>query len=500
MPAFKPASWPWLLAHELRLLWRSFGVRSRFMFALAVAFVVLAHVAGYLMVRAHALETLVQRAPGSAIVVVVFVTLLVVSSAFGLAVRVLLERGDLDLLMTSPVPMTTIYTVRGLTVAVGCVGSMGLFLLPFANMGPFAGEWRTLAAWPALASLGLASAAMALAATLALVRWLGVRRARVAAQLLGAFIGIAFVIAMQAEPLLPEERRQALWRWLRAQSQDGWLSSESPLLWPLRAFAGEALPLAAMVALGVVAFVLVVRLTHGAFLRAVQDAPQAGSSRAKGGLMGGPAREFRTGLARVVIAKEITLIARDPALLARALLQLLYLVPLFIVMVRRGQPAPLLAAGLVLLAAGLASTLAWITVSGEEAPDLLGAAPVDLERIRWLKVAAALAPVVIVVLPFLAWLAHDALVDAAIAALFVGLALASGAVVQVWSTPLGGGRDVRLRYRQNPFVTIAETLCHIAWAGACWLAFARSPWMLAAMAAACVAPAAAWRSGRRERA
>lgn len=493
----RPGSASWLLAHELRILWRSFGIRSRIIGGLGVIFVVLAHVGGYFMVKARVLEMLLARSPGSAIVITVFVVLLVLSSAFGLAVRVLLERGDLELLLATPMPMTTIYGVRGVTVAVASVGSMGLFLLPFANMGPFAGEWRTLAAWPALASLGLASAALALAGTLQLVRWLGLRRARTAAQVLGAVIGIGFVILMQAQGMLPREQQRALHGWLRNGTHDGWLGSESPLLWPMRAFMGDALPLLAMIAIGAGLFVWVVRATQDAFLRAIQDAPQADTARAPGGDASG--RAFRSGLARVVVAKEITLILRDPALIGRALLQMFYLVPVLIMSVQRARPIAILAAGLVLLASGLASTLAWITVSGEQAPDLLAGAPVELDRIRWLKAAAALLPVLVLLLPVLAWFAWDSPLAAATAAVFIALALGSCAVVQVWSTPMGGSRDFRQRYRQNPFVSIVETLASMAWAGACWLALSGSAWALAAIGVACIAPAAAWYSGRRER-
>jgi ABC-type multidrug transport system, ATPase component len=114
----RPGSASWLLAHELRILWRSFGIRSRIIGGLGVIFVVLAHVGGYFMVKGRVLEMLLARSPGSAIVITVFVVLLVLSSAFGLAVRVLLERGDLELLLATPMPMTTIYGVRGVTVAV----------------------------------------------------------------------------------------------------------------------------------------------------------------------------------------------------------------------------------------------------------------------------------------------------------------------------------------------------------------------------------------------
>ena len=490
-----PGSWPWLLAHELRLLWRSFGIRSRFMTVVAAVFVLLAHGGGYLALESRALETMLARSPGAAVATTILVCLLVLSSAFGLAVRVLFERGDLDLLVSSPIPMTTVYAVRGIAVGMGSVASMAFFLLPLADMGPFAGQWRKLGAWPALGALGLLCASIALAVLMLLVRWLGLRRARIAAQLVGAFVGVGFVLAMQVPNLLPAASRAHLRAWGAARAASSWLGSDSPLLWPFRAFMGEGAPLAGLVAVAIVSFVVLVRTTHGAFLRAAQEAPQVPAARA--GTREALPRAFRSGLVRVVMAKELTLVARDPMLIAKTLLQLLYLVPLLLVTIKSTQPLGLVAAALVVLASGLAGTLAWITVSGEEAPDLLASAPVSLERVRWLKVAAALVPVAVVVLPFLGWYAHLSVFAAGVAAVFVAAALASSAVVQVWATPLGGGRDLRKRHRQNPFVHIADTLSSFGWGLACYLAVEGSPWLVAGVLLGLSSPAAAWLSARR---
>jgi len=495
MPPFTPGSWAWLLAHELRLLWRSFGIRSVVMGVLALLFVALAHAGGWVMLRQHVLETMLARAPAGLALISVFTLFLALSSAFGLAVRVLFERGDTESLLASPVPISTIYAVRGMTVAAASVASLALFLLPFANMGPFVGQWEKLGAWPAIGALGLACAAVAMLGTLSLVRWLGIRRARVAAQLAGAFIGAALVLAIQAESLLPRGARDALRA--RLAVSGGWLASDSPLLWPVRAFMGEGLVLLAWVAASVTLFVLVVRGTRRWFLRAVQDAPQAAPARRRSPARA--SRPFRAGVARVVMAKELRLVRRDPALIAKTLLQAIYLIPLFIVLVRRTQPAELLASGLVLLVTSLGGTLAWITVSGEEAPELLGSAPVSLDRVRWLKVAAAMAPVAIIALPFLVAFAAISWTLAAVATVFVVLALASSGVVQVWSTPLGGAaRDVRQRFRQNPFVNLADMVSSFGWAMACWLALQASPWLPVALGVGLLAPLAAWLAGRRE--
>jgi ABC-2 type transport system permease protein len=221
-------------------------------------------------------------------------------------------------------------------------------------------------------------------------------------------------------------------------------------------------------------FALVARWMAGAFVRAVQEAPAAmASPRARA------QREraaFREGVAGAVIRKELLLLRRDPLLIGRALLQVVYLVPLFVVLVRRSQPSDILAAGLVMVASSLASTLGWICVSGEQAPDLLGSAPVPMQRLRALKVAAAVIPVGVVVLPFLVfYFAQSALAGGLVTA-FVVLSVAGSACVQVWATPLGASRDLKARGKQDIGVRIVESFSSMGWAAACWGALSGSWW------------------------
>ncbi len=488
MSRLKAGSTAWLLAHELKLLWRAFGIRSKAMLGVAVIFLLFAHAAGWAAMHANAFGTFIARAPGAAVVMSVFVFLLVQASAFGLAVRLLFEREDMALLLSSPISMLRVYAVRAVAVGLTSVGMIALFFLPMANMGPFAGHWEALAAYPALVAVGLACAAVALTATLALVRWLGLRRARVVAQLVGAFLGAGLVIAMQAEAFISGGSRRSLRAGLNSHEAQYWLGAESPLLWPLRAMMGEAVPLVVGVGLALALFVLAVGSTHRAIVAAVQEAPQAAVPRPRGI----SARRFRSGLVRIVVVKELKLIARDPMLIARALLQMLYLVPLLWVAMRRTQPAELLAAALVVLAAGIAATLAWITMSGEEAPDLLGACPVSIERLRWLKAATALLPVGILVMPFVGWYAHESWRAGAVVTLFLLLALASSALVQVWATRLGGGKDLRTRGGQAVVVRLTDSVSSFGWALGCYMALKASPWLIAGIAIGLLAPGMAW--------
>jgi ABC-2 type transport system permease protein len=494
-----PPSLAWLLRHEARVGGRNLGgVRSKVVTALGVLVMVLFHGAAWVAMRVFDMEVLLAHAAPLAIFFTAFAMLLMLGSAFGIAAHALFERGDFDLLLSSPVPVQHVFAARALYVALACTAAVGLFVLPFANMGPLHGKWGTLAAYPVLFAYGLACSAIAFLAAFALVRVFGPRRARVVAQVLGAVLGAVLVLAMQVPNLLPAAGRETLRHWESSEAVREWLSSTSPLAWPLRALAGDAWLTPAFVAAGVALFAAVVRSAAPRFAAAAQQSLAA--PRPKVRVLA--RRPFRSGLARIVVTKELLLIARDPALIGRSLLQLIYLLPLFLVLVRNSQPPALAAAALVLLAMSLAGNLAWVTVSGEEAPELLASAPISGERVRSLKAAAALLPVAVLMVPFVLWYLGESWRSAAVLGASLAAALVTSAVMQVWTARPAAKRDLRLRHKQNPLVNIAEHLSGLGWSGACYLALSGTggPWWLLAVALAILPPASVWLLGRSRRA
>ena len=124
MIRFQPASIPWLLAHELRLTWRGFvsGRKSRgpvSMIALAVL-VVMALIAGVsiaLAVHGRQIPVIPLSIAIGDFVLAVILTLML-STGLAAAADVLYERGDLDLLFSSPIAPRKVLFVRALGVAV----------------------------------------------------------------------------------------------------------------------------------------------------------------------------------------------------------------------------------------------------------------------------------------------------------------------------------------------------------------------------------------------
>jgi ABC-2 type transport system permease protein len=175
-------------------------------------------------------------------------------------------------------------------------------------------------------------------------------------------------------------------------------------------------------------------------------------------------------------------------------------VPLIFIIGRNDQFLFLeaLPSAMILLLAGVAGNLAWITIAAEEAPDLIGSAPVDREKVRWLKAAAALTPIVVIAAPFVAFYLLRAPRLGLGFAVFLSLALLASAVTQVWGGKPSAQRDLKQRQKQNVGLNFAELIGTVAIAAACYLTLTRSWWALAALPVGLLAPGVAWLMRRRD--
>ena len=490
----RAGSWPWLLFHEMRLAWRGWSDNIGIIAAVAILLWLIFHIPAFRIMRSVSLTALESGGIQIAGLVFWFGLTLMLSTAVILAVNALHDRGDLDLLVSSPLPTTTIFAVRGAGVALNAVALFALLLLPLAHMGVLRGQTGLVAVYPVLAGIGLGVAGLAFALTLLLVRWFGARRARVIAQVLGALIGALLFLLFQIPNLMSDEAQARLTERLIAAAGSDWFAADSVLWWPVRALFGDPLPMLATIAAGAAIFVVVIRATSRTFVAGTQESVTARPRRA------GPKRaaRFEQGLARNVMQKELRLILRDPNLIAKTLLQSLYLVPMILILARNAGLMLVIAPAIIMLLAGMAGNLAWITISGEEAPDLVGSAPVDREKVRWLKAAAALRPLAFIALPFLLFYVVRSPGLALIFLVFLALALAASAVIQVFGGKPSPQRDLKQRQKQSVGLNFLEVLGTIAFAGACYLTMTASWWALAAAPVGLLPPAVAWALRRRD--
>lgn len=498
MTFLRPGSGPWLLRHELRLAWRRLGgVRNRIWAGLGLLLWLAFHGLPYMLLRFTGPE---HVEPGLSLLlgaVLWFVFVLMLSHAITFSVDVLFDRGDLDLLLASPIAPATVFLVRGLGVAIACATLYAFLLTPFANAGMALGRFRLLAIYPALAAMALLAAASGMALTLLLVRWLGARRARTAAQLLGAFVGASFFLAAQAGNLFGNERVGGWIAALRHAAEDGFAAQAAGLIrLPFDAMIGEPLSLAVLGVAGFGAFTLVVAATGRHFLAGTQEsvtdaAPTFEADR--------PVAPFRSGLWRVVLVKEWKLIRRDPQLIGQTLLPALYLLPMAFVWSRQAHASHVLVPAVVLAATTLASGLAWVTVAAEDAPELVAAAPVALAQVRRIKLAAALLPVWALVAPLFAYLvASDLGVALVFAFCLVGSTASVGLVHLNASTP-GDRKQMNRRGRGNWLGSVLESAVALSWAALAWCLLAAPLFAVVAAAFAFSGPLTATLIGRSRR-
>jgi len=467
-----PGSVGWLLRHELRLAWfNASGAGKRRPGNAAIGLALLGWAALHLLgwVTVQRLAGVADDDPRILFVISALLAggaALMLSSAIKSSVLVLFERSDLDLLLSSPLPSHSIFSVRLAGVAASTAAVYLFFLAPFAHAGLLQEQWRWLGVYPGVISVAVLCSCAAMLLTLGLVRVLGARRTRVVAQVIGALAGALFVIASQLHSLSSRESqgrvREMLDGLLR---QDG--MSDHPLLLPARALLGEPLPMLLLAALAAVVFVLTARRTHRFFAHGLQLA--ASAARA-GTAPTAPLRpRFGRSLFSTVVVKEWRLVVRDPHLLSQVLLQLLFLLPLFFLIFQRSDvQVQALGTGLALLCGSLTGALAWIALSAEDAPDLLLVSPASLSTVRRAKLAAAIMPVLALVAVPLLWLTVRMPATGLIVCFVVGGAVLGAGLIVFWCGRPGVRSNFKGRGKGGVVMNMLEMFNSLAWGALGW--------------------------------
>jgi ABC-2 type transport system permease protein len=438
----RPGSTRWLLRHEMRMFWyTSFagsnqGKRSSANWrvvggALLVWFAL--HFGVFALLRAVGPAAGFSAGPFVVAVTAILLAtfLFMLSSALKASVETLFDRGDMDLLLSSPLPSRSIFSVKLAGMAFGVAALYLFFLAPFAHVGLLLGQFRWLAIYPVLFAMAVLAASLAMLLTLAMVRVLGARRTRVVAQVVGALAGALLFLLSQAGNFLSQEDGPAASAMAQAMAAAQSLDAGSPLLLPARAALGQGRAVAIITALGLLVALLTVRLTHRFFVRGLQQA--AGSERARTSTA--PVRyRFDRSLTSVVMVKEWRLVWRDPHLVSQVLLQLLYLLPLcFIVFRKDALQLWAVAGGLTMLCGSLSASLSWIILKAEDAPDLLQTAPASAATVRRAKLAAAVLPIFALVAIPLVWLLLRAPLAGCATLMTVCGATVGAALVNLWT-------------------------------------------------------------------
>jgi len=391
--------------------------------------------------------------------------------------RAFYARSDLELILSSPVDTRRMFAVRIASLAIS-TALLGLMLSsPFINVAVLLGGVRWLGAYGVVAAMGLIAAAFAVALAVGLFRTIGPKRTRLVAQIVAAVIGAAFVIGLQVAAIMSSGTisRAAL-------IQSGAFLEHAPDIasmfwWPARAALGDARALVAVLGVGVVSVAVAVVVFSTRFGEHVIAASgvvfsQRRTARAVAFRGGSPLRALRQ--------KEWALLRRDPWLMSQTLMQLLYLLPPALLLWKSfggaGGALVLLVPVLVMAAGQLAGGLAWLAISGEDAPDLVATAPVPARAVARAKIEAVMSVIALVFAPFLLPLALVAPIYALTAAAGIAIAAASATAIQLWFRAQAKRSQFRRRQTSSRLATFAEAFVSITWAATSALVAAET-WM-----------------------
>jgi len=470
----KVGTLPWLLRNDLLLWWRGFNRKNTtlivisFGFLLASLFFLLWLALGSIR-SALSQTTIPSEAVAIAVLLWVIGFFLAFTQAMGHSLVALFERGDLDLLVSSPIESEIIFASRLLGVALKVFLSSCWLIVPISLLALLGGIPQLLGLYPFSIGLSLIAASLAILLTLGLVHLLGAKRARIFAQILTTFLTVLFFLAFQLPSLTRGNIQIINWQYLQA-----WFKPENPLsfIWfPVKALFFD--PLAVLLTLLISSAIawLTIRVLHRSFMAGTQQSVTQKHQR----LRSKEQTNFTTSFNRLVLNKEWRLIWRNPYLISNVFMQLLFLIPAVIVVLQgntsravAGLPAFAIVSS-VGIGGSLTMSLTRICVSGEEASDLLKSSPANSVKLRSLKLLAALIPVWLLFSPLFMILIVKG--ENWLIPLIVFLAASTcAAILRLWNSRPISLTDMfsRRNNQDNVLLTMMEVLLLWMWG---WLGF-----------------------------
>ncbi|MBO6814200.1 MAG: permease [Rhizobiaceae bacterium] len=478
----------WFARHEFELSWRDFmrmmsagkAGREKVVLAFMAVSVIAVHAIAYVALLPVLENGILINKPALAVISgsLVLTFSLMMSQAMEHVTRAFYSRSDLDLILSSPVSAKKLFTVRISAIAVTtAMLSLLLFGSAINILAAFDNIWW-LAAYPVLFALSAFATALSVTITIVLFKTVGARKTRLISQIVAAIVGAGFVIGIQLAAITT---MGSISRLDFLASETAMANTPDPAHWvwiPARAASGEIMPLLAFVALAFVIFRLALACFAERFgehvIAAAGISQSATTQRNRRTFFA--ARSVRATLRR----KEWTLLLRDHWLLSQTLMQILYLIPpAYMLWQGFGQTNSLaiVAIPVLVMATGqLSGGLAWLAISGEDAPELVQTAPILKGAVIRAKVEAVLGAIFLLAAPILLLTAIASPYLALVATLGVGAATVSATMIQLWFRSQAKRSNFRRRQTSSKVATIAEAFSSILWAGTAGLA-AAGTWM-----------------------
>jgi ABC-2 type transport system permease protein len=393
-----PGSTLWLLRHDLRLAARDMRAagkgRSTVVAGILLGTILALHLVGFF--GAPALAAMRANTPTDIMVILTIATggafTLFLSKAISESVDALFQRGDLDLLLSSPMPMRRVLTTRLLSIAVIAGFLPILIVVPVVDGMVLRGELAWAGTYPVLIALSLAASATGATLTFGLLLVIGPRWTRLAARILATLLGATSFLVTQIRMILPKHTRTALWHVLTpGAAGNGW-----PQWWPARALLGEKWPALALLSVSVLVIMIVGHLLGQVYAAGVLSnlaLPRRASVAAVRG-------RFGASLRAALVRKEYRLLVRHPGVPAQVFYQFIFLVPGAIALLRMGGSSNSTPGGVVFLTAIMTGRIARILVAppfeADQAQALAATSPVAPARVLNAKLLVCLAALLLV--------------------------------------------------------------------------------------------------------
>lgn len=515
---YVPGSILWLARHQIRLSWRLGRLGKKMPSWLKPVFTIL-FVAFLSFTMGYGIAKAFEAAAGdykqiSSLAGAIVLTLMISGISMNMmgSFMTITEKGDLDLLLSSPIPPHRFVAARLISSAWRgfCIYAGFATIFFGASIVMISPMFASI--YVVVAGFAILDAALTYMIARQALLWFGLRNGRRAIITLGAvgvlvgLFGYQMVSSsgslgqLAAKENDPNASLVLLHDWVVALTSNlSWLGGTILGDW----LGALVFPVAGAVVSAAVLHFAGKRYDQDvAFLNGQNDhAPHKARKP--------HARQFRRPALVMVFHKEWLSLTRDPLFVSQLIVPLFTMVP-FLGFVwnamanpeEQSEMAPIMgavfAAITVFNVTMLTSSLAWLTASVEEARDLLQASPLDPKIILQGKVLAASGPAIIelfLVAALVAW----AWPVAALTILVMGTATCAGACVIEFSRPRPTKRPKMTQRPDRSLVAVLFGLgLGILWACAAGLAAAKIVWWLLPAALAITISYVAWATRPRE--
>ena len=483
----RPGSILWFARHEAMLSWRLWlsimagGRRGKDRIAKIglIVFIVAMHGLAYILLEPILTNADFKQNVQVLVAITGFLLLsffMMLSQTLESVTRAFYTRDDLDLILSSPIAPGRLFAVRMGAIAFSSAGMTVLLAAPAINIAALLNDPSWFAAYIVVFGLSALATGLAILTTLGLFRTVGAKRTRFVAQIIAAVVGAGFLIGIQVAAILSLGSTAKFSLLSSNLILDAAPAVESWFWMPADAVMGNLGAAVLVFAAGLAGLLFVIRATADNFGKHVLNA--AGLTvQHKTNIKN--RQLFRTTSRRQSLRiKEWTLLGRDPWLVSQTLMQILYLIPpALILWTKYGSDTNahvILAPVLVMAFGQLAGGLAWLAISGEDAPDLIATAPITRPAITGAKIESIMALLGVLALPLLLALSFFSVKGAVITALGIATAATSAIAIQLWFRTPSRRSSFRRRQTASRAATFSEAFSSIAWAGTTGLAAAGS--------------------------